>query len=301
MARILGLLSIFLPVGIIRLLPIQRNNDIAAASKLIRKTCQDMIDAKRAKLAASATGKKQNPADPEKAASSADDGDVDILSVALGSGQFDDEDLINQLMTFLAAGHETTASATTWAVLALCQHPDAQRKLRAELLASPLPSARDADGRVSSAALDALPYLNAVCNEVLRLYPPVPLTLRVAAHATSLLGHAIPAGTTVIMSPLAINRDAALWGPDAAEFVPERWLRGAAPADSNFANMTFLHGPRSCIGQAFAKAEFAAIVAAWFGSFETELEDPERKIEVGGGVTMRPKGGLRVKVTPVAR
>lgn len=301
--------GMFLPGWLLRLLPVQRNNDISHASQLIRKTCQNMITAKRAKNAAAAAAAKQSPAadastpvDEEKATGGSANGkDVDILSVALNSGAFDDEDLVNQLMTFLAAGHETTASAMTWAILALCQSPSAQSKLRAELSASNLPSPRLADGKVTSADIDSLPYLTAFCNEVLRLYPPVPITLRISAQDTTLLGHAIPKGTTVIMSPLAINRSAALWGPDALEFRPERWLAARPPAESNFANMTFLHGPRSCIAQAFAKAEFACLVAAWVAAFETELEDPGRKIEVGGGVTTRPKGGLRVKLTPVSR
>jgi len=86
--------------------------------------------------------------------------------------------------------------------------------------------------------------------------------------------------------------------------VPERWMgagrANSGGAESNYAFMTFLHGPRSCIGQGFAKAEFACLLAAWVAGFETELEVEGQVLEVEGGrVTSRPKGGLRVRVTPV--
>ena len=73
-------------------------------------------------------------------------------------------------------------------------------------------------------------------------------------------------------------------------------MANSGGAESNYSNLTFLHGPRSCIGQGFSKAEFACIIAALVGRFEMELEDPYRGIEIGGGITAKPKGGLRVKV-----
>jgi cytochrome P450 len=70
-------------------------------------------------------------------------------------------------------------------------------------------------------------------------------------------------------------------------------------AESNFAVTTFLHGPRSCIGMAFAKGEFACLVAAMVGRFEMELEDPAWELKIQGGITARPRGGLRVKLRAV--
>ena len=70
-------------------------------------------------------------------------------------------------------------------------------------------------------------------------------------------------------------------------------------AESNYAFMTFLHGPRSCIGQAFARAEFACMLAAVIGRFEVKLEDEDRVIEIKGGITAKPKGGLNVRVKPL--
>lgn len=280
-ARYMQLLGIIFPIWLLRLLPVKRNSDIEDASQTIKRVCRELIQQKRQKM--------------EKWERT----DTDILAVALESGGFSDEDLVNQLMTFLAAGHETTASAMTWAVYLLCRHPDVQQKLREEIRTS-LPSVGDASRTISAAEVDRLPYLNAVCNETLRIIPSVPLSMRIAAHDTSILGHHIPKGTFVILSPWAINLSKQLWGDDAAEFKPERWIgpgrANTGGADSNYAFMTFLHGPRSCIGQSFAKAEFACLLAAWMGRFEMEFEDPNYELTIQGGITARPKGGLNVRL-----
>ena len=226
---------------------------------------------------------------------------VDILSVAIESGGFSDEDLVNQLMTFLVAGHETTAAALSWAVCMLCKYPDIQARLRNEIQAA-LPDPRQADTKISHSDIDGLPFLSAVCNEVLRLYPPIPITLRVAAHDTTILGNYVPRNTTVYLSPWAVNTSKALWGGDAREFVPDRWMgpgkANTGGSDSNFSNLTFLHGPRSCIGQSFAKAEFACLVAAWVGSFETEFAAEDFTVQVRNGIAAKP-GELLVKLKAV--
>lgn len=285
--RALQILGFFLPLWFLRGLPVQRNTDMREAAATIKQTCLRLIQEKRRRL--------------EKGEQT----DYDILSVALESGGFSDDDLVNQLMTFLAAGHETTATAMTWTILMLCRNPEMQTRLREELRGA-LPSLSDPSKSISSTDIDSLPYLNAVCNESLRFYPPVPLTLRKAAHDTTILGNPIPKGTTIVISPWAINQSIKIWGPDAKSFNPDRWIDPATGhtnnmggADSNFSFLTFLHGPRSCIGQSFAKAEFACLLAAYVGRFEMELVEPDKKFEIKGGITARPKGGLMVRLKPI--
>lgn len=285
-SQILALLAQVIPGWIVNLLPVKRNEDIGHAVKVIRATCRDLIQQKRVKIA------NKEPAD------------VDILSVAIESGGFSDENLVDQLMTFLAAGHETTASAMTWAIYLLCTHPEAQARLRAEVRER-LPSPADAAASVSSVDVDHMPYLNAVCSEVLRYYSPVPITLRVAGRDTTILGHKVPKGTRVMLTPWAVNKSQDMWGADALRFDPERWLGGGGSggASSNYAFLTFLHGPRGCIGSGFAKAEFACLLAAWVGRFEFALNDPEqadeRKLDIRSGVTAHPRKGLYVKAKVV--
>ncbi|KAF2848656.1 cytochrome P450 [Plenodomus tracheiphilus IPT5] len=285
-AQVIQLLLSMLPHWVAIRLPLKRNDEIGNAVGTIKKVARDLIKEKRAKL--------------ERG--EAKDSDTDILSVALSSGGFTDEDLVNQLMTFLAAGHETTASALTWAIYCLCRHPDVQSKLRAELRAE-LPALRDRNTPISSTEIDRLPYLNAVLQETLRIFPPVPLTLRETAQDTTIQSHFIPAGTTIVICPWAINTSTHLWGPDARSFNPERWLgpgrANTGGAESNYAVTTFLHGPRSCIGRDFAKAEFACLVAGLVGRCEMQFEEEGYRLEIQGGITARPKGGLRVRIKEV--
>ncbi|MCJ1484573.1 hypothetical protein MMC06_004744 [Schaereria dolodes] len=252
------------------------------SSKVIRRTCRQLIRQKQAKLD-----------NKEKRV------DVDILSVALESGGFTEDNLVDQLMTFLAAGHETTATATAWAMAMLCQHPEVQTRLRQEIRAN-LPSIDDNTKSVSAQSIDNLPYLHAFCNEVLRFYAPVPMTRREAAKDTSIQGQFVPKGTSVFLSAYAVNLSTELWGPDATKFNPDRWIgpgrANTGGADSNYSFMTFLHGPRSCIGQAFAKGEYACLVAAIVGRFEMEFEHKDHIIEIQGGITARPKGGLNLRM-----
>ncbi|ROW11489.1 hypothetical protein VMCG_01146 [Cytospora schulzeri] len=288
-ARFLSLLSFVLPMWLVARLPVRRNEDIQEAAKIVRNVCFDLIREKKEKLA-----RKELT-------------DVDILSVALESGGFTEDNLVDQLMTFLAAGHETTASSMTWAIYMLCRYPDVQAKLRMEVRERLPPI--DGGATISSMDIDHMPYLNAVCSEVLRYFSPVPMTMREAAVDTTIQGQRIPKGTRIIMAPAVTNKDVQQWGPDAAEFNPDRWLpkyegdKSAASggAGSNYSFLTFLHGPRSCIGMGFARAEFACLLAAWVGRMEFELRDreelDEKNMEIKGGITSRPAKGLWVKAT----
>ncbi|KAL1880528.1 hypothetical protein VTK73DRAFT_5728 [Phialemonium thermophilum] len=318
--RLLNLLGLFVPDAIVRRLPFKANKQVAEASQFLRDTCRDLVRQKRqAKL-----DSKGGPTD------------VDIISVAIESGGFTDENLVDQMMTFLAAGHETTATSLTWAIYMLCLHPEVQTRLREEVRANlpPLSGGSDDEGSdsstVTSLDIDRIPYLTAVCNEVLRYYSPVPLTMRIAVRDTTILDQKVPQGTRVVLCPWAVNKSIELWGDDARRFDPERWLRpanrrqekdlssrgggekvdaagghsssssiGSGGATSNYAFMTFLHGPRSCIGAGFARAEFACLLAAWVGRFEFTLKNQEemdeKNMKIKGLVTSRPADGLYVR------
>jgi cytochrome P450 len=285
-ARLLGFVALVVPDWIVRRIPVARNGEIEKAASTIREVCRNLVRAKKEKL-----DKGQLT-------------DVDILSVALESGGFTEDNLIDQMMTFLAAGHETTATSMIWAIYLLCSNPDVQTRLRKEIRAN-LPSIDD-NTTITSQEIDRMPYLNAVCSEVLRYSPPVPLTLREAARDTTIVGVHIPKGTRVMLVPLANNRNEDQWGPDTHKFNPDRWMpsddnphSANGGASSNYAFMTFLHGPRGCIGSGFARSEFACLLAAWVGRFEFELNDEreydEKNLVIRGTATAKPANGLFVK------
>ena len=145
-----------------------------------------------------------------------------------------------------------------------------------------------------------MPFLTAVSDETLRLYAPVPSTSRYSVVPTTIGNTPIPKGTTAHIPPWAINRSRALWGADAAEFNPDRWLEGPNAAnggvESPHAFLTFLHGPRSCIGQSFARLEMKCLLAALLTTFRFDVAEPGQKVEIDGFITIKPAGGLRLKV-----
>jgi len=172
----------------------------------------------------------------------------------------------------------------------LCLHPDVQDKLRAELL----------EARVQNGGQDleydelvGLPYLDAVCRETLRLYTPVafvsrentrdavlplsaPLTLRDGTATTSV--H-VPKGTAIMVAIYSSNRNREVWGDDACEWKPERWLEGKLPESVTDAKipgvysnlMTFLGGGRACIGFKFSQLEMKVVLAMLVSSFRLSL------------------------------
>jgi cytochrome P450 len=204
----------------------------------------------------------------------------------------------------MLTSHETTSSAFTWATYLLATHPDIQSNLRTELRTA-IPSATNPETDLAT-LLESLPLLNAVCNETIRLYPTVPITVRNAIRPTTILNQPIPAGTQVLLVPWAINRSRQHWGPDAGLFKPERWIDSATGrpnntggATSNYASLTFLHGPRSCIGRDFAKAEMRCLVAAFVGKFEMEVAEGAGEAVPHGVITTKPRDGMELRLKVV--
>jgi cytochrome P450 len=283
---------LFLPRWVIANLPWSLNKVLARTTGVIKSYTRQLVQDKK-----------------ELMKSDVDDGaaHVDILSILLKSNDFGDDMLGQQLLTFLAAGHETTSSAFTWVMYLLASHPEIQTQLREEIR-SKIPTLEAASEATFDLAgtLESMPLLNGVCLETLRLYPTVPVSLRVASKPTSIGSLPVPTGTRAYVVPWAVNRSKEYWGATAEEFVPQRWIdektgraNNTGGAASNYNIMTFLHGPRSCIGKDFAKAEMKVLVAVFCGGFEIEMEDPEEVPIPYGALTVKPKNGMRLKLKPV--
>lgn len=201
---------------------------------------------------------------------------------------------------------ETTAATLNWIYYLLADDPYRLSILRDEVnSARELSDSPEADADIGS-TLEELPFLNAVINETLRLYPTVPLTQRVAIKDTSLAGFYIPSGTSVYISPWLIQRSHEVWGPEADQFRPERWIRvedGKKRFDpsggmkSHLEFLTFLHGPRNCIGQSFAKAELRCLTARLVTHFEWTLDSAVTDIAMRGLVTINPQRGMPLYMT----
>ncbi len=158
-------------------------------------------------------------------------------------------ELIDEVMSIIVAGHETTAAVLNSVWYLLSQHPEVEAKLHAEVDATELPD-------LKLTTVEALHYTHQVILEALRLYPPVWVLTRRCVHADRLAGYEVPAGTDVFMSPYVVQRDPRHW-PDPEAFRPERFAAGAESAAHRFAFLPFSAGPRHCVGETFATYEMA--------------------------------------------
>ncbi|KAK5746160.1 hypothetical protein LTR17_000894 [Elasticomyces elasticus] len=260
-------------------IPIEANARIHKATANLRRITKELLTEKHQDLEEKSAEQK------------------DIVATLMRSGKFTDDGLTNQLLTILAAGHETTAAGLTWACYMLGKHVDVQDRLREECRATC--GRLDAD-EITAEIIDSMPYLEAVCNEVLRLYPPVTATSRRNIRETRIGNQVVPKGSSVVLSPWAINRATSMWGPDAAEFSPDRWLGDKnGGATSPFAFLTFLFGPRSCIGMSFAKYELKCLVATLLMHTDLRLKRPDEIAIPSGIITIKPKGGLDLIVKAI--
>ncbi|KAH7101316.1 cytochrome P450 [Auriculariales sp. MPI-PUGE-AT-0066] len=199
-----------------------------------------------------------------------------------------DDEVLGQIPTFLVAGHETTATTTTWCFFALTKQPDTQQRLRDELCTV------DTETPTMD-QLNALPYLDAVVRETLRVHSVAAATARIATQddsiplATPYLDRSgktrteikITKGDEIFLPILAVNRERDIWGDDHAEFKPERWLNGVPAHASNIPGilpgvLTFSAGPQSCIGYRFAMLEMKALLFHLVRKFKIELTVPSR-------------------------
>jgi cytochrome P450 len=213
------------------------------------------------------------------------------------------EEVVAQMKVLLLAGYETTSISLTWTLMELSQHPDVQTRLREELLAF------GSDPTYDQFKAN-LPYLDAVVHEILRLHPPLGESTRIAAaddviplsepvHTDS--GEmtdsiSIAKGTLITISGASINRSLAIWGPDAKEFKPDRWLSKdgisgkAKEVQGHRHLLTFVDGPRTCLGKEFALTEIKAVLSVLVKNFVFEMRDgPDTPVEVVRGILPRPR------------
>jgi cytochrome P450 len=190
-------------------------------------------------------------------------------------------------MTFYLAGHETTANAVAWALYLLSEQPALQEEVAAE--------ARAALGGGEDAGLpDRLPLLRRVLDETLRLYPPAPRFDRQAVAADRLGPHEVAPGDIVSIWPWILHRHQALWDdPDA--FDPGRFLPERRGERHRFQYLPFGAGPRLCVGARFATAEALTILAHWLAAWRF-APLPGAEVHVHGMVTLRPRGGLPLRL-----
>jgi cytochrome P450 len=195
----------------------------------------------------------------------------------------------DNVLTFLAAGHETTGNALAWILYLLALFPDAEAAVTEELLSK-------SGMHPSVHSFDDLVFTRAVINEALRLYPPAPFMGREAIGSDEIAGRSIAAGTQILISPWVVHRHRKLWD-DPDGFHPERFL---PPNDRDIPRGAFIPfgiGPRVCIGRGFAIQEILVVLATILPVFRFRLADAA-SVFPQARITLRPQNGMPMLVTP---
>ncbi|KAK9236620.1 cytochrome P450 [Lipomyces kononenkoae] len=266
-------------------IPTAYNTSVRNSHKIFDATCQRIFNEKLAQF--SGTG-----AVNDKVGEISKTKDRDILSLLVKTNDLTVEQIKNQIMTILFAGHETTAGLISWSIFTLAKHMEVQEKLRAEVRAVFPDGLEQID---NSEKVDSLKYLNNVVRELLRINPPVISTSREASKDVVVDGQTIYKGTDINISIKGLNYSKKLWGPDAYEFDPDRW--NGRQADNAYAYLTFLQGPRVCLGKQFAELEFKYVLASFVARYKFEESVENQPINRKFMVTVMPTDGLPLKVS----
>ncbi len=199
-----------------------------------------------------------------------------------------DRQMIDEIMTLVVAGHETTASGLNWTWYLLSQHPDVDARLYAEISAAPELSAP------SLAEVETLSYTRQVVDEALRLYPPGWLLSRRAIGPDVLAGHEIPAGSDILLCLYLLHRHPRYWKePDA--FRPERFAPSHDSERPRFAYMPFAAGPRHCIGETFALYEMLVHLYKVARRFRL-IRDSDEPIALEAQINLRTRKPLFMRL-----
>ncbi|KAI0327022.1 cytochrome P450 [Cubamyces sp. BRFM 1775] len=287
------MLRFFFPI--LRIFPEEQSRRFAKARRVMGEFASIRIDEKKQEMEDNKSGKhvRRRRGDFLTLLVEAN------MGASLPEGQrLSDETIIDECRTILVAGHDTTAITLSWFFYNIALYPEMQEKLRSELLSLPTDDP-------TTEELSSLHYLDCVLREVVRLYPVLPSSLRVATEDTVLpLGESVQIngqaqdrilvgkGTPIVIPILAINRDKALWGEDAFEFKPERWddLPEAVSSIPGIwaNNLTFMGGQHACLGYKFSLNEAKVAVFTLLRAFEFELGLPAEDVGRTPTMLMRP-------------
>ena len=199
-----------------------------------------------------------------------------------------DRELIDEVLTLIVAGHETTAAALTWTWYLVTQHPQVAEALEAES------DKQAADSVLSLDAAESLSYTHQVLQESLRMYPPGWLLTRRSVEADELGGYAIAPRTDVFLSPYLLHRHPEFWS-DPEAFQPERFAGADAAERHKFAYIPFAVGPRHCIGENIAMFEMLVHMHAMTRRFRLKRATDE-PIVFEAQINLRPRSNLMMTV-----
>jgi len=272
--------------------PTRENREFDAAIDTLESVIDGIVDRRRG----TERDPSVDPAGSEGVAvpGPAGDGDgdlpMDLLSVLLRArdrGEQTDENLRDELVTMLLAGHDTTALALTYTFYLLSNHPEARREVEREA------EAATADGPPTAADVRDMAYTERVLNESMRLYPPVYTLFREPKLDVKLGGYRIPEGSALMVSQWVVHRSER-WYDNPDTFDPDRWAPQRRSERPRFAFFPFGGGPRHCIGKAFSLLEAKIILAEICSRYELGYEGPD--LSLRGSLTMHPNHPVPMRI-----
>uniref|UniRef100_UPI00398EFA97 cytochrome P450 4V2-like isoform X1 n=2 Tax=Pristiophorus japonicus TaxID=55135 RepID=UPI00398EFA97 len=215
-----------------------------------------------------------------------------ILSATDEDGKkLSQQDIREEVNTFMFEGHDTTAAAINWALHLLGSHPDVQKNVHKEL--------DDVFGNSDRSAtmedLKNLQFLQCVIKESLRLFPSVPIFGRTLLEECYIAGFTIPKGVNAMIIPYALHRDPRYF-PDPEEFRPERFLQENAKTMNPYAFIPFSAGLRNCIGQRFALIEEKVVLSSILRRFHVEAKQSREELHLVGELILRPQDGIWIEL-----
>lgn len=210
-----------------------------------------------------------------------------------------DMELRDELKTFLLAGHETTSTWMYWAMFAMAKYPDAQEKLYQDVMAH---APKDLADPITLEQAESMEYLSDFLLEVLRLFPPVGMMVRLNRSDEKFAGYTIPKNTSFVIPVHLLHRNPKHW-TDPETFSPERWVESKASTGIDTRGFTFLPfgaGGHNCIGYKFATYEAKLILAHMVRALRVETAPSQRETQhtFTTIITMKAKPGLKVAVKP---
>ncbi|KAK4487402.1 hypothetical protein RD792_005965, partial [Penstemon davidsonii] len=226
----------------------------------------------------------------------------DILSRFLQFSETDPKYLRDIILNFIIAGKDTTATTLSWFIYMLCKHPHVQEKVAREIKeatdSKEVENISEFAATLSEEALEKMHYLHAALTETLRLYPAVPVDAKICLSDDTMPdGFSIKRGDMVSYQPYAMGRMRFIWGDDAQDFKPERWLdeNGCFRSESPFKFTAFQAGPRICLGKEFAYRQMKIFSSVLLRCFIFRLSDEKRAVKYRTMINLHIDGGLSVR------
>ncbi|KAM3397580.1 hypothetical protein P3S68_001093 [Capsicum galapagoense] len=228
----------------------------------------------------------------------------DILSRFLQITGTNPKFLRDIILSFIIAGKDTTATTLSWFIYVICKYPYVQKKIAQEIKESVTEEENATDitdfaANLSEEAPEKMHYLHAALTETLRLYPAVPADPKICFSDDTLPdGFSVNKGDTVTYLPYAMGRMKFIWGDDAVEYKPERWLDsdGLFRPKNPFKFTAFQAGPRICLGKEFAYRQMKIFSAVLLRYFVFKLSDDKKTVNYKTMINLHIDGGLHVRV-----